>query len=86
MYKQIFIPNAQNNNITIPRKWYGQEVEVIVFPTREKSLQRTRKTPVQEASLQTKEENIQEISKIFEKYLFPFKDFKFDRNEANNYD
>jgi hypothetical protein len=28
MYKQIFIPNEQNNNVIIPRKWYGQKMEV----------------------------------------------------------
>jgi len=34
MYRQIFIPNEYNNYIpfTIPHEWYGQMVEVIVFP------------------------------------------------------
>ncbi|MCL1932238.1 MAG: hypothetical protein FWF53_00275 [Candidatus Azobacteroides sp.] len=34
MYRQIFIPNEQNNYIpfTIPHEWYGQLIEVIVFP------------------------------------------------------
>ena len=34
MYRQIFIPSEQNNYIpfTIPNEWYGQLVEVIVFP------------------------------------------------------
>jgi len=34
MYRQIFIPNEQNNFIplTIPNEWYGKLVEVIAFP------------------------------------------------------
>ena len=35
MYRHIFIPTEDNHIIpavTIPREWYGQEVEVIVFP------------------------------------------------------
>lgn len=33
MYRQIFIPNEQNNHVSIPHSWYGHEVEVIVFLT-----------------------------------------------------
>ncbi|MDR3286587.1 MAG: hypothetical protein LBT27_04010 [Prevotellaceae bacterium] len=34
MYRKIFIPSEQNNSIpvTIPREWYGQAVEIIIFP------------------------------------------------------
>jgi hypothetical protein len=34
MYRQIFTPNEKNCSITlsIPREWYGQQVEVIAFP------------------------------------------------------
>ena len=32
LYRQIFIPDEQNNHIDIPCRWYGKEVEVIVFP------------------------------------------------------
>jgi hypothetical protein len=34
MYRQILIPTEQNNVIpvTIPREWYGRQVEIIVFP------------------------------------------------------
>jgi hypothetical protein len=34
MYRKIFTPDEQNNRIpfTIPAEWYGQTVEVIVFP------------------------------------------------------
>jgi hypothetical protein len=34
MYRQIFTPSEQNNNVsvTIPREWYGRPVEIIAFP------------------------------------------------------
>ena len=37
MFKHVFIPTEDNNSIpkvTIPREWYGQEVEVIIFPVK----------------------------------------------------
>ena len=35
MFREVFIPSEENNIIppvTIPREWYGQEVEIIIFP------------------------------------------------------
>ena len=35
MFRQVFIPTESNNvlpPVNIPREWYGQEVEMIVFP------------------------------------------------------
>ena len=39
MFRQVFTPSEENNTIplvTIPREWYGQEVEIIVFPIKHK--------------------------------------------------
>jgi hypothetical protein len=89
MYRQIFIPSEQNNSIVIPRKWYGQEVEVIVFPTAEE--QDETQQPVDYADIRqvrkmAQKEDVQEIKKIFEQHLFSMKDFKFNRDEANRYE
>ena len=35
MFRQVFVPTEDSNTIplfTVPREWYGQEVEFIVFP------------------------------------------------------
>ena len=35
MFRQVFTPTEKNNTIppvTIPQEWYGQEVEIIIFP------------------------------------------------------
>ena len=37
MFRQVFIPTEDNNRIplvSIPREWYGQEIEILVFPVK----------------------------------------------------
>jgi len=37
MFRHIFIPTEENNSIplvSIPKAWYNQEVELIVFPVK----------------------------------------------------
>jgi len=37
MFRQVFIPTADNNRIplvNIPNEWYGQEIEMLVFPVK----------------------------------------------------
>ena len=95
MYRQILVPNEQNNSISIPRKWYGTEVEVLVFPVKEKPKRQTVKkkeqpeidyTDMNQVLAHTDKKDVEKIEKIFSKYLIPLNDFKFDRDEANNYD
>jgi hypothetical protein len=89
MYRQIFIPSERNSHVAIPREWYGQEVEVIVSPVMKDTDE--EKPPVDYADIQqvrkmASKKDVQKIKKIFANYRFDMKDFKFDRDEANNYD
>jgi len=37
MFRQVFIPTENNNRIplvSIPHEWYGQEIEILVFPVK----------------------------------------------------
>jgi alpha/beta superfamily hydrolase len=89
MYRQVFIPTEQNSHIAIPREWYGQEVEIIVFPIareREKPQPPVDYTDIQQVLKTARKEDVQEIKKIFANHLFSMKDFKFNRDEANNYE
>ena len=43
-------------------------------------------TDIKQVLANTDPEALERINKIFDKYLFSMKDFKFDRDEANNYD
>jgi hypothetical protein len=78
MYRKIFTPDGQNSNIsiTIPREWYGQPVEIIVFPL----VDINENLPSQDSAVQNRRE------KLLEKYLTDLSDFKFNRDEANDYD
>ncbi|MDR1335802.1 MAG: hypothetical protein LBK22_03110 [Tannerella sp.] len=74
MYRQIFIPTEQNINIPIPQQWWGRKIEVIAFPV--------SKDADGEQSLLAKRK---ELDETLDQYLFDFSAFKFDCDEANNY-
>jgi hypothetical protein len=78
MYRTIFNPTETHNIIpfNIPSEWYGRDVEVIVFPLD------TDQTYVQE----TAKSDVRKLKAIPSKYLFDTKKFKFNRDEANDYD
>jgi hypothetical protein len=78
MYRQIFIPSEQNDYITIPREWYGQLVEVIAFPVNSQEDELPRQN-----SLKEKREKLNEL---LDKHLIDLSDFKFNRDEANDYE
>jgi len=80
MYRQIFIPNEQNNNIpfVIPREWYGQPVEIIAFPVCNADEQSQQNSAVQERRKKREE--------LLNRYVIDLSNFKFNRDEANNYD
>jgi len=70
MLRQIMTPSKENSTIFIPAEFYGMEVEVLVFPFCNKK----------------ENQNSGSIKDIFAKHLYSFDNYKFDRNEANNYE
>jgi hypothetical protein len=76
MYRTVFTPTEKNNIVPfiIPREWYGKDVELIVFPLD------LPQTPLQSAA------NNQKFIAIPPQYSFSTKNFKFNRDEANNYE
>jgi hypothetical protein len=70
MLRQVMIPSAENSTVSIPVEFYGREVEILVFPS--------DKTKVNQ--------NNDSIDDIFDKHLFSLANFKFDRDEANDYE
>jgi hypothetical protein len=77
MYRQIFTPSEQNSSIPIPRKIVREKVEIIAFP-------------VSDTNESGKQDTIQEKqkrrNKLLDKYLIDLSGFKFNRDEANDYD
>jgi len=81
MIREIIKP-TQNNAIfpiTMPSEWFGMSVEIIAFPLN---------MPISgydtDASLIKKRRKRRES--MLKKYKFSSKNFKFDRDEANNYE
>jgi len=83
MYRKIFTPSEQNSNIpiVIPRTWYGQPVEVIVFPV----FEGVEITP-QDLAVQERRKKREELDRILNEYPLDLSNFKFNRDEANDYD
>jgi hypothetical protein len=69
MLRQVMIPSKENPTISIPAESYGTEVEVFVFPP----------------SNAKANQNSVSIKYLFAKHLYSFEDYKFDRDEVNNY-
>jgi len=78
MYRTVFTPTERDNKIpfNIPQEWYGKDIEVIVFPL-DMSQTYLRKIA---------RKNERKFKAIPTKYLFDTKNFKFDRDEANDYE
>jgi len=70
MLRQIMTPSKENSTVFIPAEFYGMEVEVLVFPFSDEKTNR----------------NSDNINDIFAKHLYSFGNFKFNRDEANNYE
>ncbi|MDR3094703.1 MAG: hypothetical protein LBU62_08715 [Bacteroidales bacterium] len=79
MYRQVFTPTIGDISFSIPPSWYGQQIEVIAFP-----LTDTRQEPDKDLVAERRRKLIENNKK----YSVSFKEigFKFDRDEANNYD
>ena len=70
MLRQVLIPSVENSTINIPVEFYGKEIEVLLYP-----FYKTKSN-----------QNISDIDKAFSKYLYNFGNFKFNRDDANDYE
>ena len=70
MLRQVLIPSAENSIINIPAEFYGKEIEVLFYP-----FYKTKSN-----------QNSSDIDNAFSKYLYNFGNFKFNRDDANDYE
>jgi len=70
MLRQVMIPSKEKSSFSFPSEYYGKEVEILVFPTN------NNKTS----------QNTDNLKELFAKHLYSFENYKFDRNEANDYE
>jgi hypothetical protein len=82
MFRQIFVSPVGNLIITIPQSWYGQKIEVIAFPVNE-----TINAPNSPALISDRiAENRKKREENNRKYSMDLSNFKFNRDEANDYE
>jgi len=77
MYRQLFAPVENNISISVPNEWKGMNIEVIAYPVNPQEVI-GRKAPITEKRRKRNE--------LLDKYLIDLSDFKFNRDEANDYE
>ena len=74
MLREIITTAKSSVTLKLPEEMIGKTVEVIAFEINE------------EKNLLTKAQRVKQIEELTNNYLVDLSGFKFDRNEANNYD
>ncbi len=81
MVRQIVIPEKNQLVIDLPEDFVGKTVEVIAFPLSEP----TEDSP-EEVSEAEREARLEQLNKSLEGLTFNSGGYKFNREEANDYD
>lgn len=79
MIRKILVPQERKLVLELPEEFIGKEVEVLAFELRQKE------DDIDPSTL-TKEERIAHLKKKLEPFTTDMSEFKFDRNEANDYE
>jgi hypothetical protein len=85
MYKQATIPKV----FSIPNL-FGNRIDISIFPLKrrkkEKQEPKIDYTDINQVLALVDKKKVAKLRKSLEPYQVSLKDFKFDRDEANNYD
>ena len=76
LVKKIIVPKSTTLTLTLPKEMIGKEIEVTAIEV---------KAPRALTELE-KQQRMDAIMAIFKDSRVDLSNFKFDRNEANNYD
>lgn len=79
LIREIIVPTGNSYTINLPDEMIGKQVEVIAFEIENRSQDA-------DIDLGVREKKIEQIREIFKDSLVDLSNFKFDRDEANNYD
>ncbi|MDR2148923.1 MAG: hypothetical protein LBE91_20980 [Tannerella sp.] len=78
MFRIVLQPTSTDVSIPIPHSWFGQKVEIIAFPLTEE--------PQTHSQIKVIRDKGKRTVPMEKKYLFSTKNFKFSRDEANDYE
>jgi hypothetical protein len=73
LIREIIFPTENTYTLHLPEEMIGKQVEIIAFE-------------IEKAPLDRKEKSIDDIKAIFKDSLIDLSNYKFDRDEANNYE
>lgn len=77
MLREIIVPENSLVTVQLPEEMVGKTVELIAFEIDRENISGNKLT---------KEQRIKQIEDLTRPYLVDLSNFKFDRDEANNYD
>ncbi|WP_026632282.1 hypothetical protein [Dyadobacter alkalitolerans] len=78
LIRQIIVPTGNSYTLNLPNEMIGKQVEVIA-----KEIEMPEQL---DSDIETRKQRIEQIREIFKDDLVDLSNFKFDRDEANNYD
>jgi 2',3'-cyclic-nucleotide 2'-phosphodiesterase (5'-nucleotidase family) len=81
MVRQIVVPEQTRLVINLPEEYVGQSVEVLAFPLTE-----TANQPASPPTDAEKQARIERLNNALEEYTFNSGGYRFNREEANDYD
>ena len=76
LIREIIVPTDNTYLLKLPDEMIGKHVEIIAFES----------VANRNVDIKERERRRMEIREIFKDSLVDLSNFKFDRNEANNYD
>ena len=80
LVREIIYPTENNDTLRLPDEMIGKQVEVIAF-----EIEKTPKTVVSD-KMERLKDSLLDLQSIFKDNRVDISNFKFDRDEANNYD
>jgi len=73
LLREIIFPTENTYTLKLPEEMIGKQIEIIAFE-------------IEKAQLDSTKKSIDDIKAIFKDNLINLGNYKFDRDEANNYE
>lgn len=73
LIREIIFPTENTYTLKLPEEMIGKQIEIIAFE-------------IEKVQLDSKKKSIDDIKAIFKDNLINLSNYKFDRDEANNYE
>lgn len=78
LIREIIVPTGNSYTLNLPDKMIGKQVEVIA--------KEIEIPDPSDLDIEARKQRIEQIREIFKNDLVDLSNFKFDRDDANNYD